>query len=171
MKSNVIVGGLIVGALLGFVGRFLPEGMPLEGAWAVSGLGLMAAYVLLAARHTRASEDEIAAGFVLMAIGEGVLFSALASGVQGSQTAFAGGASIFFLALLLIGLPDGFALWTRAAGVIAGLLFGAAALQIYAGQEVLATTSPVVGAAYGMLTVAIVGWIIALLRGKRTTGA
>jgi len=171
MKNNVIIGGLIVGALLGFAGRFLPEGMPLEVAWAVSGLGLMAAYVLLAARHARAGQDEIAAGFVLMAIGEGALFSALASGVEGSQTAFAGGASIFLLALSFIGVPSGFALWTRAAGVLAGVLFGAAALQIYAGQEVLATTSPVVGGAYGMLTVAIVGWIIALLRGKRTAAA
>ena len=67
----------------------------------------------------------------------------------------------------MISLPDVFALWTRAAGVIAGVLFATAALQIYAGQQVLVNTSPVVGAAYGVMTVAIVGWIITVLRGER----
>ena len=168
MKTNVIISGLIIGVVVGLVGNFLPEGAPLKVAWAVSGLGLIVAYLLLAARYARTSRDEVAVGFALMAIGEAVLFSGLAYGVQGSQTAFAGGASIFFVALLLINLPDTLAIWTRAAGVIAGLLFAVAALQIYAGQPVLANSSPLVGSAYGLLSVAIIGWIIAVLRGERT---
>lgn len=72
--------------------------------------------------------------------------------------------------MLLISLPGAFAFWTRAAGVVAGVLFGIAALQIYAGQQVLVSTTPhtsaLIGTAYGILTVAMIGWIVAVLRGE-----
>jgi len=172
MKISLIVGGLVVGAVLGLAGNFVPEGLSLKAAWGISGLGLIVAYVLLAAGYARKSQDEVAAGFVMMALGEAVLFSGLGYSVEDSQTSFAGGASIYFVALLLISLPGTFALWTRAAAAIAGVLFGVAALQIYAGQQVFASaiphTSPLVGTAYGILTVAMIGWIIAVLRGERT---
>jgi len=53
MKTNVIISGLIIGVVVGLVGNFLPEGAPLKVAWAVSGLGLIVAYLLLAARYAR----------------------------------------------------------------------------------------------------------------------
>lgn len=156
--------------VLGTAGNVLPEGMPLKVAWAASGLGLMVAYVLLAARSARRSRDDVAAGFLLMALGESVLFAGLGAGIEGSQTSFAGGASIYLAGLLLISLPREFAIWARGAGVVAALLFAVAALQIYAGQSVPPNTSPLVGTAYGLLTIAAIGWILAVLpevRGAR----
>ena len=167
-NAYVIAVSLAIGVVLGLVGSFMPEGAALRTSWVVSGLGLIVGWLLLAARQARISQDRVAAGLAIMALGESVLFAGVAFGADVQTGVFGGGAALYFAGLLLACLSTVFPLWTRVAGTVAAVLFIIAALQIYAGQQVaVVDPSPIVIGGYTMLSVANVGWIIAVLRGER----
>jgi len=65
--------------------------------------------------------------------------------------------------LLLISLPAGFPIWSRAAGALAALPFAAHAAQCLLGSPP-APDGPYAIAGYTLLSIAIVGWIVAVLR-------
>lgn len=64
--------------------------------WAIDGSGLVMAAALLATKYFRAGHDVVAGGFLVFAIGEGVIMlSAPAAGLAGSTPAFAAGTALW----------------------------------------------------------------------------
>ncbi|HUV68337.1 MAG TPA: hypothetical protein VMW15_01660 [Terracidiphilus sp.] len=84
--------------------------------------------------------------------------------LEASVPSFAAGTALWAAALLLTGIPKEFALWTRTASIVGGILFAIVAAKIFCGQLVLPTTSPLPFFAYPFLVLSFAGWIVSLLK-------
>jgi hypothetical protein len=164
--SNLLASiGLAVGSGFGLAGSMVQEATLQNTLWEISSVGLIFACVLLFVKYYRASKDFIAAGFLLLGIAEAVMSSGTAAGLVGAQPSFGAGMHLYLPALLLISVPKFYAIWIRLAGIAACVPFMITASSIFSGNQVLAT-SPLPGTGYGILTIAMIGWIITLLREK-----
>lgn len=160
----IIVGGLVVGAVLGFGGNFVEPGNVQSVLYGVSALGLILASVLLAVEHAFVGDRFAAAGFALLALGETrVLNPTDAPGGEGS---FAAGVLIYAPALLMIALSTWAPRWVRLVGVIAAVPFAIHSL-VYLGGGAIDSTGPLAGAGYALFTVTIVGWALTVLRSEK----
>src|SRR5215468_2200069 len=108
--------GLGVGAVFGLAGTVVTQAPVQQTLWAIDGLGLTVATALLTMRFARSGNDCVAAGFLVFAIGEGLLVSGTAAGLAGSVPSFAGGVALWAAALLLISIPRVFDRWIRLVG-------------------------------------------------------
>ena len=157
----VIAGALTVGAVLGFGGNFAPVGPVQDVLYALSAAGLVLGAVLLALEHAVTGHLLAASGFGLLALGESRLLNP--TDVPGGEASFAAGVLLYAPALLLIAASPWAPRWTRVVGVVAAVPFAAHALAYFAGAAVEPDgLIPSVG--YTLLTVAIVGWVVTVLR-------
>ena len=157
--------GLAVGGVFGMAGTFAPSA-PLRGlAWGIDGVGLVMAGALLTVAFYRIGRDWVAAGFLVFTIGEGLILSIAAMDLTAGIPTFGAGISLWATGLVLIGVPRVFPLPVRFLGFLAAALFGATALQIFAGGVITPTSSPLPFYAYPALVGTMAGWIWTLLRG------
>jgi hypothetical protein len=164
--DTVAAIGLGVGAVFGLAGTLVSEAGLRQTFWALDGVALVVASALLTMKYFRAGNDCVAAGFLVFAIGESLLVSGTAAGLEGSVPSFGGGVALWAAALLLTSIPNAFALWVRAVGVGAALLFVIVAGRIFWGEQLLPTSSPLPFFAYPLLVLTFLGWIWTLV--KRT---
>ena len=167
MKSHltvVAVIGLALGGVFGLVGTVVTSQNLRAAAWGIDGVGLVVATSLLTLRFFRKGNDCVAAGFLVFAIGEGVMLSGTAAPLAESVPSFAAGTALWSAALLLTSIPREFAGWIRLAGVIGSILFAITAARIFWGKQVLPTASPLHFFAYPLLVLTFVGWIWTLLK-------
>ncbi len=120
---------------------FEASGFALGGVFGMIGT-VVVATALLAVKFFRSGNDVVAAGFLVFAIGEGVMLSGTATTLAGSVPSFGAGTALWSAALLLTGVPREFAVWARLAGVTASILFAITAARIFWGEQVLPTSSP-----------------------------
>jgi hypothetical protein len=161
---NVIASiGLGVGGVFGLAGSFVGQESLRNIAWEIDGLALIMATSLLAIKFFRKGCDSIAAGFLVFAIGESVMLSGMAAGLQGSVPAFAAGTALWATAMLLISFPRELSLWVRLAGFVAGILFLVTATEIFWGRPLTPLSSPLPSFGYPFLVLTFVGWIWTLL--------
>ena len=73
------------------------------------------------------------------------------------------GVALYAVALPLVSAPSAFPLWTRIIGTLAAIPFATYSLLWLLGRST-APSGPIVSFGYILLTVAIVGWIITVLR-------
>ena len=133
--------------------------------WAIDGSGLVMAAAMLATKYFRAGNDIVAGGFLVFAIGEGlILLSAPAAGLAGSITAFAAGTALWATALLLVSIPRLFTLPIRILGIVSAGLFLVTAVRIFWGEPLQPTSTPLPTYAYPVLVATFIGWIWTLLR-------
>lgn len=163
LQRHLIAAGFAIGAAFGMAGNFLPSGAPQDVAWGISSLGLVMSGLLVAVWFARRGLDTVAVGFALFALAEGVIVSGGTPSDPGGEAAFAGGALLYALALPLIGLTAALPPWTRALGVLAAVPFGVHGLLWRLG-EAPESSGPFAAAGYMLLTITVVGWIIAVLR-------
>jgi hypothetical protein len=156
--DRIAGGGLLVGALFGLAGTLVTSPALQASLWAIDSVGLVVATSLLALRYFRAGVDIVAAGFLVFAIGEGVLLSGTAAGPAASMPAFAAGAALWAAALALISAPPRLQWWLRLLGGTAACLFAITAGRIYAGAALLPTSSPLPFFAYPFLVATLLGW-------------
>jgi hypothetical protein len=97
--------GLAFGGALGLAGAMVAQQNIQAILWAIDAAGIVMASALLAVKYFRTGNDIVASGFLVFAIGEGVLLSGTAAGPAGSVPAFAAGTSLWATALLLISIP------------------------------------------------------------------
>jgi len=100
--------GLAVGGVFGLAGTFAPSAALRGLAWGIDGLALVMASALLTLRYYRHNEDMVAAGFLVFAIGEGLIVSGAAMDLAASVPSFGAGAGLWAVALALISVPRGF---------------------------------------------------------------
>jgi len=165
-KIDVIAAvGLALGCALGVAGAISTQQNVQGILWAIDGAGLVMAASLLAVKYFRTGNDVVAGGFLVFAIGEGlILLSAPAAGLTGSITAFAGGTALWGTALLLVSIPKLFALPIRILGIVSAGLFILTSARIFWGEQLLPTSAPLPTYAYPLLVATFVGWIWTLWR-------
>jgi hypothetical protein len=106
----------------------------------------------------------VAAGFLVFAIASGVMLSGTAAGPVASVPAFAAGAALWSVALLLTSIPRYFAAPVRILGLISALLFIITSARIFAGELLVPTAAPLPFFGYPFLVMTFIGWICSLLR-------
>ena len=168
----LIVVGLAIGGVLGFVGNFLPSGPSQNVAYALSSLGIIMGSALLATWFARQGKSTVAVGFALLALAEGIILTGIfllasAPTFPGVYT-FAAGVALYAVALPLVSVPSAFPLWTRIAGALAAIPFAAHAMLWLLGRSP-APSGPLASIGYVLLIVAIAGWIITVLRAAPST--
>ena len=158
---NVIAAvGLALGGVLGIAGATVTQQNVQAILWAIDGAGLVMAAAMLAIKYFRAGNDVVAGGFLVFAIGEGVLLlSAPAAGLAGSIPAFAAGTALWATALLLVSLPKVFAMPIRILGIVSALLFIITAARIFWGEQLQPTSTPLPTYAYPLLVATFAGWV------------
>jgi len=127
-------------------------------------VGLVVATSLLTLKFFRAGADIVAAGFLVFAIGEGVLLSGTAADSQGSVPAFAAGTALWAAALVRISAPTRLHGALRLVGGVTALLFAITSARIYAGESLVPTSSPLPFLAYPLLVAKLLGWVWMLMR-------
>lgn len=156
---SIVVGGLAVGAALGFTGNVL-SGTAQSVVWAISAVALIVAAVALAVQ-LGASRPLAATGFLLFALGETRVLNP--TDLPTGEASFAAGAFLYAPGLLVLALATWAPVWVRVVGALSGTAFGAHALLFFGGAAV-DSTGPLATIGYTLLTVTIVGWILTVLR-------
>jgi hypothetical protein len=162
--NRIAAAGLLVGAGFGLAGTLVRSPELQATLWAIDSVGLVIATSLLALKYLRAGSELVAAGFLVFAIGEGVLLSGTAAGPSGSVPAFAAGIALWAAALALISASPQLQGWLRLLGGVAASLFAITAGRIYAGEVLLPTATPLPFFAYPFLVATLLGWAWTLLR-------
>lgn len=165
---NVIASvGLGLGGVFGLAGTFVGQTSLRNIAWEIDALGLIVATSLLAIKFFRKGCDAIAAGFLVFAIGEAVMLSGQAAGLEGSVPAFAAGAALWATGILLISFPAELSLWVRVMGLVSSILFFITATKIFWGEALTPLSLPLPFYGYPFLVITFIGWIWTLLRENR----
>ena len=161
---NVIASiGLTLGGVFGLAGTFVDQANLRNMAWEIDSLGLIVATSLLTIKFFRKGCDAVAAGFLVFAIGEAVMLSGQAAGLEGSVPSFVAGTALWATAILMISFPREFSLWVRLVGFVASVLFFVTATEIFWGQPLTPLSSPLPFFGYPFLVITFVGWIWTLL--------
>jgi hypothetical protein len=168
---NVLASvGLALGGVFGLAGTLAPESHLQSTAWAIDGVALVVAAALLACKFFRKGSEFVAAGFLVFAVGQGVILSGAAAGLGESVSSFGAGTALWAAALLLISVPREFARWVRLVGVATSVLFFITAARIFWGERILPTSSPLPFLAYPLFVTTFIGWIWSLLGQGRPAG-
>lgn len=162
------IAGLIAGAVLGIAGSVITAQDVRAVCWAIDSTGLIIATAILALVYGRNGRLEIAAGFLVYAIGEAVMLTGTSASLEASVPAFAAGTALWSAALTLTSVPRVFALWTRLAGMIAAILFGIVSLSIFRGIPLTPIARPLPFFAYPFLVLTFIGWIVAIFKSAPT---
>ena len=155
---------LVVGALLGMAGTFVPSASLRGLAWGIDGVALVVASSLLTVHYFRSGHDLVAAGFMVFAIGEGLVLSGAAMDPAASTPSFGSGVGLWAASLALISAPRVMPTWVRGIGFIASALFALVAIQIFVGRPLTPLSAPMPFFAYPFLAVTIFGWAWSHLR-------
>ena len=119
---------------------------------------------LLTVVFYRAGQDLVASGFLVFAIGEGIILSGAAMDLSASVPSFGAGSGMWAVALALISIPRTFPLIVRLLGLGTSILFAATALQIFSGVQLHPIASPLPFFAYPFFVATFFGWIWTLLK-------
>ena len=162
--NRIAALGLLLGAGFGLAGTFVRSPHLQASLWAIDSVGLVVATALLSLKCFRAGADVVAGGFLVFAIGEGVLLSGTAAGPSASVPAFAAGTALWAAALALISAPRQLPPGLRLLGGAAACMFAVTAARIYLGEALLPTSSPLPFLAYPVLVATLLGWAWTLMR-------
>ncbi len=154
----VTSGGLVVGSGLGLAGTFVPSASVRGLLWGLDGIALIVATALLTIHYFRRGSDIVAAGFLVFVAGETLILSSAAMDLEATGPTFGAGAGLWAASLWLLSVPRLAALWVRATGAVAGLLFFVVAVQLFAGQGLTPLSQPLPFFGYPFLVVTLLGW-------------
>jgi hypothetical protein len=149
---------LVVGAVLGLAGSFVPSASLRGLAWGVDGTALIVGAALLAVHFIRRAQTLLAAGFLVFIAGEALVVSGSAMSLEASGPSFAAGAALWAAALVLVSAPDVMPMAVRVLGLVAALLFAVTALLAFAGRALTPLSQPLPFFAYPFLVLTLCGW-------------
>jgi len=160
--------GLALGGLLGLAGTFAPSDSLRGLAWGIDGLGLVMASALLTVGFLRAGHELVASGFLVFAVGQGLVVSGAAMDLARSVPSFGAGAGLWAVGLLLISTPRTLPAAARFLGIVTALLFLVTALRIFGGEPLVPTSSPLPFFVYPVFVATLGSWIWTLLTDRIT---
>ena len=150
--------GLFIGGLFGMIGCFAPSQSIRNLAWGLDGVSLIVATTLLTIYYFRKEYDALAAGFLIFAVGEGLILSSNAADLNEDLSSFCAGISLWAASLILISFQNKFSKLVRLTGFIAAVLFTIVSVQIYMGASINGLTQPFPFYAYPFFVLTIFGW-------------
>ena len=166
LTKTIACAGLFIGGLFGLIGSFVPS-TSLRGLfWGLDGISLLVATSLLTVYYFRKGYDSIAAGFLIFAIGEGLILSSNTADLNENVSSFGAGTSLWAASLVLISFKNVFPKLIRLTGFIAAVLFSIISIQIFTGSPINALTKPLPFYAYPFFVTTIFGWAWILVRTK-----
>ena len=158
LPRRIASAGLVIGAVLGLAGTFAPSGSLRGIAWGLDGTALVLAATLLTIHHVRRGNDLVAGGFLIFAIGQGLVVSSAAMSLASSTPSFGAGAGLWAAGLAIVSAGRILPPWLRGTGLIAALLFAVVALQIFSGSPTTPLSEPLPFFAYPFLVATLLGW-------------
>jgi hypothetical protein len=150
--------GLVIGAVLGMAGTFVPSASLRGLLWGLDGIALVVATALLTIHHFRRGNDLVAAGFLVFVVGEALILAGAAMDLEASAPLFGAGVGIWAASLTLVSAPNVMPSWLRLVAAIAALLFATVAVQIFMGRALTPLSQPLPFFAYPFLAAALFGW-------------
>jgi hypothetical protein len=124
----------------------------------LDGIALTVAAALLTIHHVRQGNDLAAAGFLVFAVGEGLILSGSAMDLAASVPSFAAGAGLWAASLALVSADRVMPPVVRGVGLVGSLLFAVVALQIFSGYALTPLSRPLPFFAYPFLAATLFGW-------------
>jgi hypothetical protein len=96
LRDPVLIApsGLVIGAVFGMAGTFVPSASLRGLLWGLDGIALIVATALLTIHHFRRGNDVVAAGFLVFVVGETLILSGAAMDLAASGPMFAAGSSL-----------------------------------------------------------------------------
>jgi len=167
--KTIASAGLFTGGIFGMAGSFAPTPSLRCLAWGIDGVGLIVACALLTMYYFRKGSDMTAAGFLVFAIGEGLILSSSSIDLDASLSSFGAGTSLWAASLVLISFQNLFPLFVRLTGFISAVLFSIVSVQIFTGHLVNGLMEPLPFYAYPFFAATIFGWGWILLRTNSLT--
>jgi hypothetical protein len=155
--------GLGVGGALGMAGSFAPTDALRGLAWGIDGVSLVIASAILVIIQFRNGRDLLAAGFLVFAIGQGLVLSTAAVSLAVAAPTFGAGVGLWAAGLALVSAPNGYPVIVRLLGITASFLLAIVSVQIFIGAEIDAMSSPLPFFAYPVLVATMIGWIWSLV--------
>ena len=146
------------------VGSFVTSPSMRGLAWGIDGIGLVLATALLTTYYFRKGSDSTAAGFLIFAIGQGLILSSSGDNLDAGITTFGAGTALWATALIVISFQKTYPLLIRCSGLITAILFSITAIKIFTGDTVNALSKPLPFYAYPLFVITIFGWAWTLLR-------
>ena len=156
--------GLFMGGIFGMAGSLAPSASLRGLAWGIDGVGLILASALLTVYYFRKGLDMTAAGFLVFAIGEGLILSSSGINLDESVSSFGAGTSLWAASLFVISFQKTYPVVIRCTGLLAAVLFSVVAVQIFINHPLNALTKPLPFYAYPIFVITIFGWAWTLLR-------
>jgi hypothetical protein len=150
--------GLVIGAILGMAGTFVPSASLRGLFWGLDGVALIVATALLTIHHFRRGNDVVAAGFLVFVVGETLILSGAAMDLTASRPVFAGGTGLWAASLALVSAPHAMPSWLRVVAAVAALLFAVVAVQAFMGRALTPVSQPLPYFAYPFLALTLFGW-------------
>ena len=171
--TTIAAVALVIGALLGMAGTFVPSAELRSLAWGVDGTALVVGSALLAVYHFRQGNDQLAAGFIVFLAGETLIVSGSALDLSASAPSFAAGAALWSASLALISTSRVLPLFVRMTGAIAAVLFAITAVRMFGGADLTPLSRALPFNAYPFLAITLFGWAWVHVRSSpaRTTAA
>ena len=164
LTKTIAAVGLFIGGIFGMIGSFVSSSSFRGFAWGVDGVALIVASTLLTVYYLRKGYDTLAAGFLIFAIGEGLILSGNGADLNENVSSFGAGTSLWAASLALISFQNVFPKLIRLTGFIAAALFSVVSVQIFTGSSINALTDPLPFYAYPFFAATIFGWGWILLR-------
>jgi hypothetical protein len=155
---------LVVGALLGIAGTFVPSASLRALAWGIDGTALIVGTALLAVHHVRRGNEVAAAGFLVFVAGETLVVSGSAMELVASVPSFAAGAALWAASLALVSASGVMPALVRGVGFVAALLFAIVAAEIFVSGALTPLSRPLPFFAYPFLAATLCGWAWAHVR-------
>ena len=157
--------GLVIGACFGMAGAFAPSAALRGLAWGLDGTALTAAAALLTVHHLRRGNDLAAGGFLVFAIGEGIILSGAAMDLATSAPLFAAGVALWAASLALVSASGTMPALVRGLGGVASALFAVVAAEIFRGRPLTPLSEPLPFVAYPVFAATLFGWAWVHYRG------
>ena len=149
---------LILGAVLGVAGTFVPSAALRGLLWGIDGIALVAAGALLTIYHLGRGNELLAGGFLVFVAGETLILATAASPIAASGAVFGAGVALWSASLILVSVPRVMPAWLRTVAFVAALLFAFVAIRLFLGQPLTALTQPLPFFAYPFLAATLFGW-------------
>jgi len=162
--KTIAAAGLFTGGIFGMVGSLVSSASFRGLAWGLDGVALIVATILLAVFYFRKGSDTLAAGFLIFAIGEGLILSSNTADLSEDLSSFGAGTSLWAASLVVISSQNVFPKLVRFAGFVAAVLFIVVSVQILLEGSVNGLTKPLPFYAYPFFVATIFGWGWKLLR-------
>ena len=159
--------GLVVGAVFGMAGTFVPSASLRGLFWGIDGTALSVATALLTVHHFRRGNDVVAAGFLVFVAGETLIVSGSAMTLAASRPMFAAGSALWAASFALVSAPNVMPTWLRAVAAVGALLFAVVAIVMFMGTPLTPLSQPLPFFAYPFLAATLLGWAWVHYRGSR----